>query len=638
MVSLSLSMIPPLSEQITEFWARFQQELPGSGRSLAGELPFQVATSEPLAMPSAVLEALDDVFSGQYPYRNRLDLGPSWPPAGLVQALSFIEELLQRSQGLPLASAAGNGTLAMGGAAGRPDKPGAPWGQAPAPESNQIMVQWNPTSTAAERLAALQAVGGTVVGTINSGLMHQFGQGMVEVISLPPGMLPEQAIRAYSSRPGVELGELDWVVGTQATSNDPYYTTSSRLWGMYSSDSPTAAGGNGTTNAFGSQAEQAWAAGYTGSSTVVVGVIDEGIDYTHPDLYRNIWLNPGEISALSFFSQLTDSNADGLITFWDLNDSRNAAFVTDNNGNMRIDAGDLLSDPRWEDGIDNDGNGYRDDLVGWDFWNNTNDPFRASDGDNHGTHVAGTIGGIGNNGTGVVGVNWDVQLMPLKFLGPQGGYTSGAVSAVNYYADMTSRNGTNAQYIGTNNSWGGGGYSSTLYNAIRNGGSVGNFFVAAAGNSSANNDSTLSYPSGYSTQTDLGWDAVIAVASIDSGGALSSFSSYGLTSVDLGAPGSGINSTVAGGGYASYSGTSMATPHVTGSLALLAAAFPSATRQQLLQALLNGTAATSTSTARHAPAAAWMSLAPSSFCGELPPTLSPPQPVRRMREAASPSR
>ena len=376
-------------------------------------------------------------------------------------------------------------------------------------------------------------------------------------------------------------------------SNDPYYTTSSRLWGVYSSDSPTAAGGSGTTNQFGSQAELAWAQDFTGSSTVVAGVIDEGIDYRHPDLYLNIWLNQGEISTLSFFSQLTDSNGDGLITFRDLNDSRNAAYVSDVNGNGYIDAGDLLNDSRWEDGIDNDGNGYRDDLVGWDFWNNSNDPFRVSDGDDHGTHVAGTIGAVGDNGTGVVGVNWDVQLMPLKFLGPNGGNTSGAVSAVNYYADITSRQGSNATYIGTNNSWGGGGSSSTLYNAIRNGGSVGNLFVAAAGNSTANNDSTTSYPSGYSTQADLGWEAVVAVASITSTGALSGFSNFGLTSVDLGAPGSGINSTVPNGGYASYSGTSMASPHVMGALALLAAAFPNATRQQLRQALFDGTAATS---------------------------------------------
>ena len=516
-------------------------------------------------------------------------LGASPWPGGWQQALAALQQAAPEA-GLVSSS---NGTLSVGGGAGGPDRPGAPGAQPPALDANQIIVQWSPTSTAADRLAALSAIGGRVSSRIHTGLMQQLGQGVVEAIRLAPGMTAEQAIRAYANRPGVELAEVYWVVGTQAVSNDPYYTTSSRLWGVYSSDSPTAAGGSGTTNQFGSQAELAWAQDFTGSSTVVAGVIDEGIDYRHPDLYLNIWLNQGEISTLSFFSQLTDSNGDGLITFRDLNDSRNAAYVSDVNGNGYIDAGDLLNDSRWEDGIDNDGNGYRDDLVGWDFWNNSNDPFSASDGDDHGTHVAGTIGAVGDNGTGVVGVNWDVQLMPLKFLGPNGGNTSGAVSAVNYYADITSRQGSNATYIGTNNSWGGGGSSSTLYNAIRNGGSVGNLFVAAAGNSTANNDSTTSYPSGYSTQADLGWEAVVAVASITSTGALSVFSNFGLTSVDLGAPGSGINSTVPNGGYASYSGTSMASPHVMGALALLAAAFPNATRQQLRQALFDGTAATS---------------------------------------------
>ena len=528
----------------------------------------QVQTSTPLAAATEALNDLSLRFTGKPIYTNSQVL-------------------------LPI----NNGTLAVGnGSTGRPDQ--AAGGATSAQPANRIMVQWSPTSTAAERLAALGAIGGTVVNRVHTQLMQQLGQGVVEAISLPQGMSIEQAIGAYSRRPDVVLAEADWLVGTQAVSNDPYYTTSSRLWGMFSSDSPTAAELVAGARAAGSQAEQAWAQGYTGSSKVVVGVIDEGIDYRHPDLYRNIWLNQGEIKTLSFFSQLTDSNADGLITFWDLNDSRNAAYVTDVNVNGYIDAGDLLNDSRWEDGIDNDSNGYRDDLVGWDFFNNTNDPFRASDGDNHGTHVAGTIGGIGGNGTGVVGVNWDVQLMSLKFLSPTGGYTSGAVSAVNYYADMTARHGSTATYIGSNNSWGGGGYSSTLYNAIVNGANVGNFFVAAAGNDARNNDSTASYPSGYSTKASLGWEAVVSVASITSTGDLSSFSNYGLNSVDLGAPGSSINSTVSGGGYASYSGTSMATPHVMGALASMSAAYPQANRQQLLDALYQGAAPTTSLTGK----------------------------------------
>lgn len=464
--------------------------------------------------------------------------------------------------------------------------------RSPSLPANRILVQWQPGATASQRSTALRSIrGAKLKGTLESAP----GLGLVEVIELPPGQTQNAATQAYRRRGGVALAEPDWVVGVQATSDDPAYTGGS-LWGMYSSDSPTSAGGSGTTNVYGSQAEQAWARDFTGSSKVVVGVIDEGIDYTHPDLYRNIWLNQGEIRSLSFFSRLTDADGDGLITFHDLNDSRNSNFVEDVNLNSRIDAGDLLSDTRWADGTDGDGNGYRDDLVGWDFYNNSNDPFRASDGDNHGTHVAGTIGAIGGNGLGVAGVNWTAQLMPLKFLGPDGGYLSGAIAATNYYAAMTRSHdvdfGGKAQYVGTSNSWGGGGYSSTLNNAILNGAKVGNLFVAAAGNSASNNDTTASYPANYSTTSALGWDAVISVASITSTGGLSSFSNYGANSVDLGAPGSGINSTVAGGKYASYSGTSMATPHVSGALALMAAANPQATPQGLVQALFNGTAST----------------------------------------------
>ena len=260
-------------------------------------------------------------------------------------------------------------------------------------------------------------------------------------------------------------------------------------------------------------APEAWSA-TTGSPDVAVGVVDTGIDYTHPDLAGNIWLNPGE-------------NCPGC---------RN-------------------------DGIDNDGNGYVDDWRGWDFVNNDNDPM---DDHGHGTHVAGTIGAVGDNGIGVAGVNWRVKLMALKFLDASGsGTTADAIRAVLYAADKGA--------VATNNSYGGDSYSQAFADAIAHADSHGSLFVVAAGNSSANNDASPTYPSSYSLPN------VVSVAATNSSDGLAWFSNYGRSSVDLGAPGDNVYSTVPGASYAFESGTSMAAPHVTGAAALVKSRFPSAT-------------------------------------------------------------
>jgi serine protease len=257
----------------------------------------------------------------------------------------------------------------------------------------------------------------------------------------------------------------------------------------------------------------------TGSGNFVVAVIDSGVDYNHPDLAANMWRNPGEING---------------------------------------------------DGIDNDGNGLVDDYYGANFIGaNNGNPF---DDNGHGTHVAGTIGAVGNNGVGVAGVNWGVKIMALKFLSATGsGSTSDAVEAINYAV----AHGVKV----SNNSWGGGGYSATLFNAIQAAQAKGHIFVAAAGNENVNIDTTPSYPASYNLAN------VVAVASTTSTDARSGFSNFGSTTVDIAAPGSGIVSTTPNNTYSNFSGTSMAAPHVAGAIALYWDANPTATATQVIDRL-----------------------------------------------------
>jgi len=231
-------------------------------------------------------------------------------------------------------------------------------------------------------------------------------------------------------------------------------------------------------------------------------------------------------------------------------------------------------------GRDDDGNGYVDDVRGWDFFNNDADPM---DDNGHGTHVSGTIGAVGNNSIGVAGVNWRTRIMPLKFLGADGsGYLSGAIDAVNYAV----ANGARL----SNNSWGGGPYDATLGKAISNAAVKGHIFVAAAGNDSQNNDTTTSYPSGYN------YDNIVAVAATDHLDNLAYFSNYGVNKVDIAAPGVNILSTLPGNTYGSYSGTSMATPHVAGALSLYWDANPNATYKEVISALYQSADTVSTLT------------------------------------------
>ena len=406
--------------------------------------------------------------------------------------------------------------------------------------ANEILVQFAASATAAQLANARATVNGRTVEAIATAPMQAAGSGRLERIVIPAQVGVERALAAIAQRPGVVFAEPNWRITTTAVSNDPFYTTNSRLWGMYGDDQPTATGPSGTTNQFGSQAEKAWAAGLTGSTTVYVGVLDEGIDINHPDLRANIWVNPFETVG---------------------------------------------------DGIDNDRNGYVDDIHGWDFYHRDNSVYDGGTGDRHGTHVAGTIGGVGGNGIGVAGVSWNVTMIPLKFLGPDGGYTSDAIKALDYLTDLKVRHGLNI--VASNNSWGGGGYSSALHSAIIRGANAGILFVAAAGNAGADTDVSANYPSNYSTLQGTSttraasYDAVISVAALTSSGGLASFSNYGASTVDIAAPGVSINSTLPGNSYGAFSGTSMAAPHVTGAIALYASAYPGASAPEIREAILS---------------------------------------------------
>jgi subtilisin family serine protease len=328
-------------------------------------------------------------------------------------------------------------------------------------------------------------------GQMRATMRARFRSG-AEHWRLPHGLTTEAALARLAGHPLVEYAEPNYILTADRLPDDP------RLDEQYAWYNTGQTGGVPGADI---DARRAWNI-TTGSRDVLVAVIDSGIDASHPDLAANVWTNPAEIP-----------------------------------GN----------------GIDDDGNGFVDDVHGWDFVNNDNDP---SDDNGHGTHVTGTIGAVGNNGLGVVGVAWQVSLLPVKFLDQLGiGQVSDSIRAIDYAHMMGARV--------INGSWGGGSLSLALKDAIAAGVPEGVVFVAAAGNTEENLDVNAQYPASFDLPN------LVSVAATDENDELAPFSNWGAKSVLLGAPGVLILSTLPGERYVLASGTSMAAPMVTGAVALL---------------------------------------------------------------------
>ena len=342
------------------------------------------------------------------------------------------------------------------------------------------------------------------------------GLGQLHVVRLAPGLKVPEAIRLYRHSGLVEYAEPDYWVHAMTSPNDPIYLAGT-LWGLHNT------GQNGGVAHADIDAPGGWDT-LNSASNIIVAVLDSGVRYTHEDLAANMWVNPDEIP-----------------------------------GN----------------GVDDDHDGYVDDVHGINVLDHTGDP---NDNYGHGTHVAGILGAVGNNGIGGVGVAWQVKIMACKFLDTSGdGSLSDAIECFDYALLKGARI--------INASWGGDEYSSALRSAVQRLRNAGIIVVTAAGNDGLNNDTTPVYPA------NLDVDNIVVVAATTKSDALADFSNYGATTVHLAAPGSSIYSTWNGSdtSYAYYSGSSMATPYVAGVFALMRARFAQQTYAQLIDRVLSAT-------------------------------------------------
>lgn len=350
----------------------------------------------------------------------------------------------------------------------------------------------------------------------------------LELVKLPENLSVQEAITLYMSNPNVRYAEPNYISKPATIPND---TAFGQQWALRNTGQ--FAGGLAGADI---KATDAWNVS-TGSRGVIIAVIDSGVDYNHPDLVQNIWTNPDEICA---------------------------------------------------NGIDDDGNGLVDDCVGWNFFDNNNQPL---DDAPHGTHVAGIIGALGNNMLGISGVMWYVRMMPLKFIGFHedpadcGGDTNfcgdvfDAIEAINYAVSKGAKiiNASYRYHV----------FSMADRDAIADANAAGVLFVAAAGNNGTNNDLTPLYPASYDLPN------IISVAASDQNDQRAAFSNFGATSVDVAAPGVYILSTIPPSidpnGYDFFNGTSMAAPHVSGLGGLLFGYYPHFNQHQVIATILTNT-------------------------------------------------
>lgn len=366
------------------------------------------------------------------------------------------------------------------------------------------------------------SVRGAVHAEIGAEVLSTIPEIGVEQVRGTRGQSARQLIDVYSERPEVEFAEENGAVSLQAAPNDPLFPNA---WDL-----------NNTGQASGTpdadiDATDAWDL-VTGGATLVA-VLDSGVDYRHPDLIDNIWTNPGEIP---------------------------------------------------DNGIDDDGNEFIDDVHGWNFLDHNNDPmdFRY-----HGTHVSGIFAAVGNNGRGLAGINWTAKILPVKFFraNAEGSFAE-AAQAILYASQMGARV--------SNNSWGISSVSQTIEAALKVAYQRGMLFVTSAGNEGRDNEGPQThYPCVSSAPN------VICVAATDRNDRKAEFSNWGAHTVHLGAPGVDILSTTLTAcfpefqgkcdpsGYKALSGTSMAAPHVAGAAALLLSKYPNLTVDQLKKVLLD---------------------------------------------------